>query len=111
MTSYDAGSAGPVFSSSRVLRWGNLSEEERERFARFCAESNVAVSLFAAPRPVRALTFLRPPPRAQFFKDTDGSYAANIRLYDASVIDAAATFGSRRTQVRRAESYFPREGT
>lgn len=107
------GSAGPVFTSSRVLRWSHMSDDEKERLAKFCAESNVTVRArgrgSARPRPTAACNFAfrsprapdnAPPPPSQFFKDTDGSYAANVRLYDASVIDAAATFGSRRPQVR-----------
>jgi hypothetical protein len=43
----------------------------------------------------------------QFFRDSDGSHAANIRLYDPNVIDAAATFGVP-TKVRRALPRGPR---
>jgi hypothetical protein len=54
---------GPVFSSSRIVRWSDCSEAERDAFARFFAEHNVS-----------------------FFQDADGSFAANVRLYDKDVL-------------------------
>ena len=30
-----------------------------------------------------------PPPLLQFFKDIDGAYVANVRLYDPAVVDLA----------------------
>jgi len=57
-----AATDGPAFRSSRVLQWAALSEHEREQFTRFIVENNVS-----------------------FFQDSDGSYAANIRLYDSSM--------------------------
>lgn len=62
---------GPSFSSSRVLRFSDLSQDEQESFVRFFAEQKVS-----------------------FFKDLDGSYVANVRLYDPSVIDMSATNSS-----------------
>lgn len=62
-----APSAGPAFSSSRVVRFGDMAEDEKEAFTKYMVEQKV-----------------------QFFKDTDGSYVANIRLYDPNVIDMAA---------------------
>lgn len=42
---YGTGStAGPVFSSSRVITWSDLSDDEKDKFARFFAENNVSVS-------------------------------------------------------------------
>jgi hypothetical protein len=42
--------AGPVFSSSRIIRWSDLGDEERDKFARFFAENNASVSAgLAAP--------------------------------------------------------------
>jgi len=39
------GSDGPVFSSSRVLRWSSMTLAEQDQFARFAAENNLAVRL------------------------------------------------------------------
>lgn len=39
-----ASTAGPVFSSSRIIRWSDLGDDEKDKFARFFAENNVAVS-------------------------------------------------------------------
>jgi hypothetical protein len=64
----DLQTLGPSFSSSRVLRFGDLSQDEQESFVRFFAEQKVS-----------------------FFRDLDGSYVANVRLYDPSVIDMSAT--------------------
>ena len=54
----------PTFSSSRIVRWADCTDLEREQFAKFFAEHNVS-----------------------FFRDADGSFAANIRLYDKDVLD------------------------
>jgi len=54
----------PTFSSSRIVRWADCTDLEREQFAKFFAEHNVS-----------------------FFRDTDGCFAANIRLYDKDVLD------------------------
>ncbi len=40
-----ASTAGPVFSSSRIIRWSDLGDDEKDKFARFFAENNVAVSV------------------------------------------------------------------
>ena len=37
--------SSPVFSSSRIVKWSNCSEHERDQFTRFFAENNVSVSL------------------------------------------------------------------
>lgn len=37
----------------------------------------------------------------QFFKDLDGSYVANVRLFDPNVIDMAPTNGRAVAQVRQ----------
>lgn len=58
---------GPGFSSSRIVTLSELPEHERSALIRFLAEQKV-----------------------QAFKDIDGSFVANIRLYDPNVIDMSA---------------------
>jgi hypothetical protein len=60
----------PIFSASRVLAWSSLSETEREHFTKFVVENRVS-----------------------FFQDSDGSWAANVRLYDSAVIEPSAFSG------------------
>lgn len=35
--------AGPVFASSRIIRWSDLNDEEKDKYARFFAENNISV--------------------------------------------------------------------
>ena len=71
----------PTFSSSRIVRWADCSDLEREQFAKFFAEHNVS-----------------------FFRDSDGCFAANIRLYDKDVLDphggAAAAAAAKKASTR-----------
>lgn len=69
---------GPAFSSSRVLRFSELSQEEQDSFVRFFAEQKV-----------------------QFFRDIDGQYVANVRLYDPNVIDLSASGTRSSTRVAK----------
>jgi len=57
---------GPAFTSSRVITFADLPEEDREAFMKFFVEQKVS-----------------------FFHDSDGSYVANIRMYDPNVVDLA----------------------
>ena len=57
---------GPAFTSSRVITFADLPEEDREAFMKFFVEQKVS-----------------------FFHDADGSYVANIRMYDPNVVDLA----------------------
>jgi hypothetical protein len=45
--------AGPVFSSSRIIRWSDLGEDERDKFSRFFAENGVSVRPPLRPRAAR----------------------------------------------------------
>ena len=44
----------PVFSSSRIVRWSDCSEAEKEHFAKFFAENNVTVRGLAPAACLRA---------------------------------------------------------
>ena len=59
-------SLGPAFTASRVVTLADLPEEDREKFMKFFVEQKIA-----------------------FFHDSDGSYVANIRMYDPNVVDLA----------------------
>ena len=59
-------SLGPAFTSSRVVTLSELPEEDRDAFMKFFIEQKVS-----------------------FFHDADGSYVANIRMYDPNVVDLA----------------------
>jgi len=71
----------PTFSSSRIVRWADCTDLEREQFAKFFAEHNVS-----------------------FFRDADGSFAANIRLYDKDVLDPHGGAGAAAASAKRAST-------
>ena len=80
----------PAFVPSRIVTLSELPEAEREQFMRFLADSRASVrgpKISATSRERGRPPFLTPNSHLlssllQFFKDADGSYAANIRLYD-----------------------------
>lgn len=97
----------PQFAQSRTVTLSELPEAERDAFIRFLAENRVAVSVrggWGSSRATSAITPTRAPPRlaaspndppcaaptllanAQFSKEANGSYTANVRLYDPAVL-------------------------
>lgn len=80
-------SAGPAFSSSRIVTFSDLPEEEKDAFIKFFAAQKV-----------------------QFFRDADGSYVANVRLYDPNVIDMGLYQRSKQTAGGKEDSRKPEGG-
>ena len=64
--------------ASRVINWGDLCEEERERYTRFVVDNKV-----------------------QFSRDADGAVTANIRLYNPHQFPEGV---ASRSKVRRARA-------
>jgi hypothetical protein len=66
MASLDDESLGPAFAKSRVLTLASLPEADRDALLNIFAEQKLS-----------------------FFRDSDGSYVANVRMYDPNVVDLA----------------------
>ncbi len=74
-------SLGPAFSKSRVLTLANMPDAEKEAFLTIFAEQKMT-----------------------FFRDADGMYVSNVRMFDPNIVDLAPKVPAARKEAKAKDA-------